>query len=253
MEIPNMTIGIQLPSFIAFSRSIPSRFLKDSKLFLLLYYIAKRVKRSDNAPELEYLPIQLKLGEFIIGRKSTSRDTDLTESEYRTRFKVLKALNIIKNVRSTTKFTIGEWQSNHLVDLNIEYPIDQQIATTLTTNNKTNTDSSYISISNTYKDISIRILGAYQKYKEIQLQGDEIKYALNPIQSMLRSGRTEAQIVAFIKWISDNQDCGLFWMKSWDIKTVANRLPEFVAGRFNDLDDEDSEFPLYGSQNHLNK
>lgn len=227
---------INFPSYIALNRNIDKEIFKDSKLLSLLIYIALRVKRTDSSNAC--FGINLKPREFIIGRITTAKETNLTENEYRTRVNKLESLKIIKLVKSTNKFTIFKWLDNRFIDLNISInqPTNNQQATT--TNNDNNIlsfiSSKLILNSNIkYKPITyIKLLNLYMELKGIKLMGEEKKCALYSIHNMLKSGRKPQNILAFMLWFNQNEDDKNYpWVKNWTIKTVERKLPEFLAGK----------------------
>lgn len=107
---------ITYPSFIVLNRQFDKAIFKDSKLLSLLIFIGLRVARNETDITYSLNNIRLAPGQFIIGRLSTVSETDLTEQEYRTRFEKLVNMKIIAKVKSTNKFTIGQW-------LVVKYPI----------------------------------------------------------------------------------------------------------------------------------
>lgn len=227
---------INFSGFITLNRNIDKEIFKDSKLLTLLIYIALRVKRTNSSNA--YFGINLKPREFIIGRKTTAKETDLTENEYRTRINKLTSLKIIKLVKSTNKFTTLKWLDNRFIDLNISInqPTTNQQSTT--TNNDNNLisyiSSNLIPNSNiTYKPIIyIKLLNLYMELKGIKLMGEEKKYALYPIHGMLKSGREPKDILSFMRWLNKYKDDDEYpWIRSWTIKTVQKKLPEFLANK----------------------
>jgi len=95
----------------------------------------------------------------------------------------------------------------------------------------------------TYK----RITDAYEKYKGIKLSGAEYGEVKRAIKTMLYSGRTEQNIIDFMRWINEiinkfNSDEKLrkkyVWLENWTILTIKRKMPEFLAGKFT-IDDDD--------------
>lgn len=82
------------------------------------------------------------------------------------------------------------------------------------------------------KIIYTNLIQEYMKYKGIELRGAEMNIAYKAINTMLRSDRTPAQIVAFMKWLKENEH--ETWVKNWTMWTVQKKLPEFLAGKFKE-------------------
>lgn len=118
MNIPRQSTN----SFIMFQRNIPDWLFKDSKLFTLLAYCARRARRSKKETVLseDGTTVTLDVGEFLIGRYAVERDTDLTISEYRTRWKKMQALGWVEQVQATSKYTKGKLVSSVVFDINAE-------------------------------------------------------------------------------------------------------------------------------------
>jgi len=103
----------------------------------------------------------------------------------------------------------------------------------------------------TYK----RLLSAYQKYKGISLKGAEFGEVKRAIKTMLYSGRTEKEIIDFMKFCSEVEERirqgdeqvtrELGWLKNWTIHTIRRKLSEYLAGKFN-LEDEEVDYPNLG-------
>lgn len=252
MENLNITFGISFTSFIAVNRYIDTRILKDSKLLLLLIYIALRVKRSDKSTADPFQSVQLNVGEFIIGRLSTIENIDITESEYKRCLKRLQEKNIVQVVRTTNKFTLCKWNTNEFLDLNLEFSFsqqnNQQNSSGLTTNNNSK-NLDYI-INSSKKNVLgneeySTVLNAYMKYKGIELRGEEIKDTGFVIKKMFDSQRTSQQIIEFMKWLKEHENCEEYpWVRFWTITTVQKKLPEFIAGKLK-TDSWKNEYPQY--------
>lgn len=222
--------------------------LKDSKLFLLMLYIALRVKRSPKQNSNNLNGIQLEVGEFIIGRTSTVQEIDLTEAEYKTRLKKLQAYNIITDLQPTNKYTKGKWVENEFISVNLEYPIDhlndqQQTNGLTTTNNINNPISSFvISFNKTVYPNSnyIKVINAYVKYKGIELRGNEIKNAFYAVKDIFDSQRAVEDIIQFMQWIKKHEGIEEYrWTSSWTIRTVGLKLPEYLGGKLKKTSTED--------------
>jgi hypothetical protein len=82
------------------------------------------------------------------------------------------------------------------------------------------------------KIIYTNLLQEYMKYKGISLKGAEVNIVYKAISTMLRSERTPEQIVAFMKWLKENEH--ETWVKNWTMWTVQKKLPEFLAGKFKE-------------------
>lgn len=258
-----ITRGIQFTSYIALNRYMDKRILKSSKLLSLLIYIALRVKRSNNKTSNIWDNVQLNIGEFIIGRLSTVKDTDLTESEYKTRIKQLQTLNIINILEVSNKFTKGKWLENSFIDLNLELPNiqpgNQPTSSGLATNNNVQDPNNLMPvIDQLITDPSIKksyvlVISEYMKYKGIKLIGYEVKDVFFIVKQMFESQRTPADIIRCMQWFKNHEDSEEFlWIKSWTIRTVQRKLPEFIAGKLNAPTTEEL-YPYYGSKPEVNK
>jgi hypothetical protein len=118
MNTPNQPIK----PFIMFQRSIPEWTFKDSKLFSLLAYCARKARRVKKEIVLsdDGTVVELDAGEFLIGRFSVERDTDLTIAEYRVRWKKMQALGWVEQIETTSKYTKGKLVSSDIFDINTE-------------------------------------------------------------------------------------------------------------------------------------
>ena len=236
----NKSKKIKFNSFIALNRYLDRALFQDTKLLALIIYIALKVNRKESSL-VGYDNIELKEGEFMIGRNRTSIETELSEQEYRTRFNKLHKMRIVKTVRTTSKHTIGKWLGNEVIDLNLaslERPINQQNNQQLTTNNNTNNQLvTYITnnlvTSNTYTPKQyIEVIEAYKKYKGVDVRGEEIKDLLWPIEKMFKSSRSVKQIKDFMHWLQGaKNNSQLAWTRNWTINTVQKKLPEHLAGK----------------------
>lgn len=233
------TNGIQFKSFIALNRYLDREILKDHKLFVLMVYIALRVKRSANKSD-SFHGVNLEIGEFIIGRTSATHETGLTDAEFRTRIKKLLVYGIITDLQPTNKFTKGKWSENEFISVNLEHSIDQlnislPSSNLTTTNNINNSISLLITSLNKSSypnDNYIKVINAYMKYKGIQLKGNEIKEAFFATKNIFDSERSVEQIISFMQWLSKHEnDDDYRWVTSWTIKTVGLKMPEFLAGK----------------------
>lgn len=233
--------GIQFQSYIVLNRFMDRQILKDSKLLTLMIYIAMRVKRSNKVEISNWDGIKLDIGEFIIGRLSTVRDTDLTEMEYRSRIGKLQTLKIITNLIPTNRYTKGKWMENSFIDINLEeslnQPDNQQSTSGPTTNNNINKSNNPIfsvvnSLNNSTHstDEYVKVIEAYMQYVGVQLIGEEIKDTFFVVKKMFDSQRTSLQIINFMKWLKEHENMdGYYWVKPWDINKVQRKLPEFLA------------------------
>jgi hypothetical protein len=256
-----LATGIGFSSFIALNRYIDRRILKDSKLLNLLIYISLRVKRSAETSSDVFLPISLKVGEFIIGRLSTVEHTDLSESEYKNRFIKLQGMGIIKVIKTTNKYTLGEWLENSFIDLNLEYEVDQQnnqqTSHQSTTNNNINKSNNlnslinmfikrYVTNKSTYTNEQYEhVLREYMRCKGIELKGKEVIDTLFVIKKMFDSVRTPEQIVNFMEWLKKfENDEDHIWIKTWTINTVQKKLPEHLSGKLK-IQTTENAYPAY--------
>lgn len=230
---------ITYPSFIVLNRQFDKTIFKDSKLLSLLIFIGLRVARNETDITYSLNNIRLAPGQFIIGRLSTVAETDLTEQEYRTRFEKLVNMKIIAKVKSTNKFTIGQWLINSFIDLNIQQGIppstNQQSNQQTSTNNNSVSFfiTSYLFTNEQYTDKEyILVLKAYMQHKGIELRGEEMKDALRIIEKIFKSRRTPQEAISFMQWLQSNVDNEeLIWTKFWTISTVQKKLPEFLADK----------------------
>lgn len=72
------------------------------------------------------------------------------------------------------------------------------------------------------------LIEKYQSLKGIQLQGNEFKPVQQTIKSMFMSGRKVNEIIACMEFFNNNaKEC---W-QSWTMRTVAQQLPLFLAGK----------------------
>lgn len=240
-----ITNGIQFKSFIALNRYMDREIFKDPKLFVLMVYIALRVKRRSKTSD-SFHGINLEVGEFIIGRTTATQDTGLTDAEFRTRIKKLQAYGIIIDLKPTNKFTKGKWSENEFISVNLESPINQQNnqhqTSNLTTTNNSNKDINTIdSISlfvNSFNktvypnDNYIKVINAYMKYKGLELKGKEIKDAFYEVKNIFDSQRSVEQAIKFMRWIHEYEDYeGYQWLRFWNLKTIGAKMPEFLAGK----------------------
>lgn len=224
--------------FITLNRNLDRWIFKDSKLLSLLIYIALRVAREKTRIIHNLNILILESGQFVIGRPSTVENTDLTEAEFRSRFKKLKELRIIKVVKTTSQCTICQWLENDFIDLNIPpaiQPTDSQQADlkSATNNNLSSFITSKLLINDEYTvEEYISVLKAYMYYKEIELRGKETYSVLYTIKDMFEAKRKKEQIINFMKWLKQNEDDEHYlWVRSWTIGTVQKKLPEFLAGK----------------------
>ncbi len=241
------TRGISFPSFIAINRYMDKQILNDSKLLTLMIYIALRVKRSGKTESNNWSGINLNIGEFIIGRLTTVKETDLTETEYRSRIKKLQTLKIIDNLQPTNKYTKGNWLENSFIDINLEQSAiqqdNQQKSSELTTNNNINNANNPIfsivnslnknNTFNTYNTNDyVTVITSYMQHKGIELKGNEIKNTFFVVKKIFESERTTQQIIQFMQWLKKHEGYEEYpWINSWTINTVQRKLPEFLANK----------------------
>lgn len=126
---------------------------------------------------------------------------------------------------------------------------------------KNNDDSAESSSPSRVKRVDFRVkpdvyrlvISEYEKQKGIKLEGAEYGEVKRAIKTMLYSGRTKEQIIEFMTWVADTckrmkEDEQLYkqfcWLENWTILTIKRKLPEFVAGKFQKVDD-DIEVPSY--------
>ena len=97
-----------------------------------------------------------------------------------------------------------------------------------------------------YKEIT----DAYQRYKGIELSGAEFGEVKRAIKTMLYSGRTKENIIAFMRFCSDvcqaikegdkDIEKRLGWLQDWTMLTIKRKMPEFLAGKFKKVDDDET-------------
>ncbi len=71
------------------------------------------------------------------------------------------------------------------------------------------------------------ILDAYQDIKGVDLNGPEYAPRQQTIKTMFMAGREPEQIISFMEWLDDSDE---EWTNNWTLKTVKQKIPEFVAG-----------------------
>lgn len=87
------------------------------------------------------------------------------------------------------------------------------------------------------KDDYNNVLEAYQGFRGISLQGKEFDPVMQEIKTMFISKRTPEEINFFMEWLAEktqSDDKKWVWVKNWTIKTVKLKIPEFLAGNFNE-------------------
>lgn len=104
-----------------------------------------------------------------------------------------------------------------------------------------------------YKEIT----DAYQKLKGIVLVGAEFSTIKRDIKTMLLSGRTKENIIEFMMFCSqickrieegdEDAEKEFGWFQNWTILTIKKKMPEFLAGKFQKIDN-DIEIPSYAKQ-----
>lgn len=97
-----------------------------------------------------------------------------------------------------------------------------------------------------YKEIT----DAYQRYKGIELSGAEFGEVKRAIKTMLYSGRTKENIIAFMRFCADvcqaikegdkDIEKRLGWLQDWTMLTIKRKMPEFLAGKFKKVDDDET-------------
>lgn len=123
-------------------------------------------------------------------------------------------------------------------------------------NNSESKDSSLkrkdFKVSNeTYKELT----DAYQKYKGINLSGAEFGEVKRAIKTMLYSGRTKENILDFMSFCAEicqrieegdkEAEKRFGWLQNWTILTIKRKMPEFLAGKFQEIEEEDFPIPEY--------
>jgi len=70
------------------------------------------------------------------------------------------------------------------------------------------------------------VLTAYQKLKQVELQGEEFRPIQQAIKTMFMSSRTPYEIIALMEVFSRGSQ---EWMENWTINTVKTKLPEYIS------------------------
>lgn len=89
------------------------------------------------------------------------------------------------------------------------------------------------------------ILKEYQRLRGIILQGKEFEPVQQAIKTMFMSGRSVKNITDCMCWLAEKAESGekkWEWTQNWTIRTVKLKLPEYVAGNFNEPDIEIPEY-----------
>ena len=110
--------------------------------------------------------------------------------------------------------------------------------------NKINDDSENRPVKRKDFKVSIgtykRLTDAYQQFKGIELKGAEFGQVKQAIKTMLYSGRTEQEIMDFMKFAAEKCEQitdpavqkEFCWLKNWTMITIKKKMPEFLAGKF---------------------
>jgi len=103
----------------------------------------------------------------------------------------------------------------------------------------------------TYKEIA----DAYEKYKGVKLTGAEYGEINRAIKTMLYSGRTQQNIIDFMKfcaWVdqeitggNEQLEKSLGWLQNWTMLTIKRKMPEFLANKFRGMASEEVRVPGY--------
>jgi len=160
--------------------------------------------------------------------------------------KYIKIHFLIKPNKNTLKHASTEMSKRetetNTIDKNIN-ALDKNINNILITNSK----SKDLPSKKKRKDFKVpnevykEILDAYQKYKGIKLQGAEFGEARRAIKTILYSGRTKKNILDFMQFCSEVEDEPEYsWLKNWTILTIKRKMPEFLAGKFKKVDEDDN-------------
>lgn len=92
------------------------------------------------------------------------------------------------------------------------------------------------------------VLNAYQKNKGVSLSKNEFVIPMKAAKTMFESGRKPKEIIAFMEWIKAHENEKEYsWLKMWTMYTVAKKLPEFLAGKFEDRKAKE-EYELINAQ-----
>ncbi|OGG02402.1 hypothetical protein A2Z33_05060 [Candidatus Gottesmanbacteria bacterium RBG_16_52_11] len=148
-------------TYIYHYREIPDWLRQSPKTFHLLAEFARRARRVEgdvawNGENIHLLPRQ-----FITGRIKLSLELGLTQGEYRSAYEKLVRFRLIRTIRATKRYTVGEYLADGIFGLNLaanqpseqpsELPTSNQPTTT---NNNENKDKNLYSRFETDKEKS---------------------------------------------------------------------------------------------------
>ncbi len=92
------------------------------------------------------------------------------------------------------------------------------------------------------------VLNAYVKNKGVTLSKNEFMIPMKAAKTMFEAGRKPKEIIAFMEWIKAHENEEEYrWLKMWTMYTVAKKLPEFLAGKFENRK-EKQEYELINAE-----
>lgn len=228
------------------TNNMPEWIRTNPKAFRLLYEFAERSRREEADIEYNGKLVNLKVREFITGRKRTSERVGISEQEYRNLFKKFVKLGFIETISSTNEFTVAKYNADGIFFNNYyaenptleptKEPTDNQ---PLTTNNKLNNDNNDKNIHDTPK--GNRVIISYKKEKCPNiLEGHKgciefinsfeksrfVKFPnfakqINALHKLIRTGYTFNQINDQI----DKMENSYFWNENgFDLMNVVNEI-----------------------------
>lgn len=85
-----------------------------------------------------------------------------------------------------------------------------------------------------------QVLNAYNRISGVARKGNEMQTAWRQVRAMFLAGRKPEEIIRCMEWMEEHKDERQFeWLKFWTMGTVQKRLPDFLAGRFTNEEEDD--------------
>lgn len=85
-----------------------------------------------------------------------------------------------------------------------------------------------------------QVLNAYNRISGVARKGNEMQTAWRQTRAMFLAGRKPDEIIRCMEWMEEHKDEPQFkWLKFWTMGTVQKRLPDFLAGRFTNEEEDD--------------
>jgi biotin operon repressor len=182
--------------------------------------------------------IKLKKGQFITGRKKLKELTNIPETTIERALTYLEKSGHQIEQQKTTKFrliTILNWEKYQQVDSKADNrrTTDGQQTDTI---NKGNNDNNEIRLSGCKprkdnfetdkypKEEYTKVLNAYQKIKEVKLQGAEFLPIMREIKIMFKSARKADEIIEALEVCNDNYE-------DWSMNTVRMKIADVISGK----------------------